>query len=362
MLRLTIPKPIPAKLDIRATFGIVRCAARSLHPTQHTIRRHYTVVSKSKKFSNHTAVMRPQNCTSIQKPINPVVHDLFDVATGSWQYVVADPTSSRSVIIDPVLNFDPVTAKIWTESADRILAFVEANGYKVDMILETHVHADHITAASYLQHVLQQKQGLKIPICIGSRIKGIQKRFGEKYNIPLDEYRNAFDKEWEDDEIFNVGTLSAQAIHLPGHTPDHMGYKIGEDVFVGDTVFHMDIGSARADFPGGCAQSIYDSGHKLFALPDHTRIWSGHDYPPKERDGPRACSTVKQQKEGNKHLRIGTSKESFVQQRQERDETLAAPRLIHQSLQMNIRAGRLPGETNLGGRMLAIPLKSDVYW
>jgi glyoxylase-like metal-dependent hydrolase (beta-lactamase superfamily II) len=188
------------------------------------------------EFSKHPASMRSQHTTSFRKPSDPVVHGIFDKATGSWQYVAADPTSSRAVIIDPVLNFDPVTARLWTESADRILAIVNENGYKVDMILETHVHADHITAASYLQHTLGRKEGIKIPICIGSRIKAIQKLFGERYNIPPKEYKSVFDKEWDDDEVFKIGILTAQAIHLPGHTPDHMGYKIGGVYYPSDCV------------------------------------------------------------------------------------------------------------------------------
>lgn len=160
---------------------------------------------------------------------DPTVHHAFDKVTGTWQYVVADPATSTAVIIDPVLNFDPASGKVSTESADALLGIVNGQGYKVDMILETHAHADHMTAASYLQHQLGQQQDRKTSICIGKRIKQVQDLFAERYNIPTEEYEGVFDKLWEVDETFAIGNLIATAIHLPGHTPDHMGYKIGSE-------------------------------------------------------------------------------------------------------------------------------------
>lgn len=171
--------------------------------------------------------MQNQHTAFSAKSNGPTVHGVFEKVTGSWQYVVADEATHEAVIIDPVLNFDPIKARIWTESADQLLDIVDSNCYRVGMILETHVHADHMTAASYLQHTLGKKQGRKVNIGIGGRIGQIQKMFGERYGIPDKEYTTAFDKQWDDDEIFKIGNLEAQAIHLPGHTPDHMGYKIG---------------------------------------------------------------------------------------------------------------------------------------
>lgn len=157
----------------------------------------------------------------------PTVHELFEPRTGSWQYVVADPTSSSAVIIDPVLNYDDAKSVISTESADQLVKIMTDNGYKIEMILETHIHADHMTAASYIQAKIAKDQGYKPLVGIGSRIRNTQKMFGERYGIPASEYETVFDRMWEDDEEFNIGSLTARAIHLPGHTPDHMGYKIG---------------------------------------------------------------------------------------------------------------------------------------
>ncbi|KAG9251620.1 beta-lactamase-like protein [Emericellopsis atlantica] len=293
----------------------------------------------------------------------PKVHELFEPVTGSWQYVVADPTSSSAVIIDPVLNYDAAKGVISTQSADELIKIVTDKGYKVEMILETHIHADHITAASYIQATLAKDQDYKPLVGIGGRIRNTQKMFGERYGIAASEYENVFDRMWEDDEAFSIGSLTVRAIHLPGHTPDHMGYKIGGNVFVGDSIFHVDIGSARADFPGGSAEAVYNSGRKLLALPDETKVWVGHDYPPDGRRAPVPFVTVKQHREENKHLKDGTHEAEFVETRRKRDATLAAPRLIHPSLQMNIRGGRLPAPTASGLRMVHLPLQvPDSPW
>lgn len=161
------------------------------------------------------------------EPGEPTIHNVFESKTGTWQYVVADPTTSTAVIIDPVLDYDPATQVITTESADALLSLVKEKGYKVDKILETHAHADHLTAASYLQRRLAQEQGHRPPIGIGKRIGQVQKLFGQRYGIPAQEYEDVFDKLFEDDETFKIGNLTAKAIHLPGHTPDHLGYRIG---------------------------------------------------------------------------------------------------------------------------------------
>ncbi|KAL5044232.1 hypothetical protein BDW71DRAFT_209445 [Aspergillus fruticulosus] len=272
----------------------------------------------------------------------PTIHDFFEVKTSTWQYVVADPSTSEAVIIDAVLDYDPATQEISTASADSLLSLVRQKNYKVAMILETHAHADHLTAASYLQARLAEEQGFRPLIGIGERIGQVQQLFGERYGIPADKYRGVFDKLFKDDESFTIGNLTATAFHLPGHTPDHMGYKVGDHVFCGDSVFHADLGTARCDFPGGSAESLFSSGRRLLDLPDYTKLWFGHDYPSEEREGPVPCMAVSEQKRQNKHLKHGITKEEFVMLRRERDAKLAAPKLLHPSLQINIRAGRLP--------------------
>ncbi|KKK26627.1 metallo-beta-lactamase domain protein [Aspergillus rambellii] len=295
--------------------------------------------------------------TQATRSQEPIIHDMFEHNTGTWQYVVADPSTLTAVIIDPVLDYDPATQSITTSSADSILSLVREKGYKVDRILETHVHADHITAASYLQSRLSQEQGHRPPIGIGKRIEQVQRLFGERYGVPAEDYQRVFGKLFDDNEVFAIGEISAMAMHLPGHTPDHLGYKIGDNVFCGDSLFHVDIGSARCDFPGGSADNLYESGRKLLGLPATVKIWTGHDYPPEERGSPVPFLSVKDHREQNQHLRVGITKQDFVARRKERDSKLAAPRLLHQSLQMNIRAGQLPRATQSGHRMLHLPLK-----
>lgn len=296
--------------------------------------------------------------TKAAPAIQPTVHNIFENTTGSWQYVVADPETLTAVIIDPVLEFEPVTQTVGTRTADKLLELVKKHGYKVERILETHAHADHMTAASYLQRRLASDQGHKPSICIGSRIDQVQKRFSSRYHVPKDEYATVFDTLLEDEEEFSIGNIKAKAIHIPGHTPDHMGYKIGDNVFTGDLIFHKDLGTARADFPGGSAEQIFKSAQKILALPGHTRVWSGHDYPPEGREA-MSSMTVQEHREQNKHLMDGTSEEEFVKMRNTRDAALAAPKLLHQSLQVNIRGGNLPKPDEDGQRTLHLPLKLD---
>ncbi|KAI4599437.1 hypothetical protein KJ359_001879 [Pestalotiopsis sp. 9143b] len=288
--------------------------------------------------------------------MEPVIHDLFHSGTGTWQYVVADPKTSEAAIIDPVLDFDPASCAISTESADMLLSFIADKGYTVKHILETHAHADHLTAASYLQQRLFQQTGTRPPIGIGRRIAQVQTLFGNKYGISADEYENVFDKLFDDDEVFKVGRLQATAIHLPGHTPDHMGYKIGNNVFCGDSLFMADLGTARCDFPGGNARDLFRSAGKLLSMADDVRIWTGHDYPPEARKTPRSWMSVKEHRERNAHVMAGTTEQEFVAMRTTRDKTLKAPRLLHQSLQINIRAGRLPKTTPTTAALLHLPL------
>ncbi|KAK8075188.1 hypothetical protein PG997_009851 [Apiospora hydei] len=274
----------------------------------------------------------------------PTIHDVFEPKTGTWQYVVADPATLEAVIIDPVLDFDLATQVISTTTADALLSLVKEKGYHVSMVLETHAHADHLTAASYLRYRL------------GSGSDG-PKPLGEKYGVPGEEYINVFDKLFSDDETFQIGQLTAMAIHLPGHTPDHLGYKIGDNVFCGDSLFNADLGTARCDFPGGSARDLFKSGRKLLSMPDHFKIWTGHDYPSAERGSPVPYMMVRDHRAQNKHLHDGITEDEFVTMREERDANLPAPRLFHQSLQVNIRTGQLPKPNEDGSRMLHLPLK-----
>ncbi|RJE27460.1 metallo-beta-lactamase domain protein [Aspergillus sclerotialis] len=286
----------------------------------------------------------------------PTITAVFENNTGTWQYIVSDPATSSAVIIDAVLDYDRTTQDVSTHSADELLALVNECGLKVDMILETHIHADHLSAASYLQKRLG-----KVPIGIGGRIERMQRMFGQRYGISENEYKGVFGKLFKDDEVFRIGELSAQAVHLPGHTPDHLGYMVGENIFCGDSVFHIDIGTARCDFPGGSATDLFNSTRKLLSLSDSTKIWTGHDYPPPGRGAPVPWLSVAEHRKQNKHLMGNVSAEEFVRVRQERDKQLAEPKLLHQSLQMNIRGGRLPPPTGESGgkeyRFLKVPLK-----
>ncbi|KAK4099359.1 Metallo-hydrolase/oxidoreductase [Parathielavia hyrcaniae] len=286
--------------------------------------------------------------------MEPAIDDIFEPRTSTWQYIVADRATKVAVIIDPVLDYDPARNAVSTESADGLLAVVREKGYTVDRLLETHVHADHLTAAKYLQARLARHQ--KRPeIAIGKRIGEVQERFAGRYGVPRGEYEGAFDKLFDDDEVFRVGQLEAKAVHLPGHTPDHMGYLIAENIFCGDSIFNSDVGSARCDFPGGNPNDLFRTASKLLALPPTFRLYTGHDYPPKTpRDTPQAWSTVAEQRERNKHLAAGTAEHDFVAWRAARDANLPEPRLMHQALQVNIRAGSLPRDG-----LLRVPVRVE---
>ncbi|CAG8226482.1 unnamed protein product [Penicillium olsonii] len=275
--------------------------------------------------------------------MEPNIHPVFESNTGTWQYIVACPKTLHAVIIDPVLNLDLAEHTITTFSADELLGIVIANNYTVLRLLETHVHADHLTAAYYLQQQLLRSTGHTVQICTGHRINLVQQTFAQKYHVPQTELENAFDYLFEDDEEFNIGDLTARALHLPGHTPDHSGYQIGSNVFTGDSIFNPDVGSARCDFPNGDANALYNSMQKLLALPAHYKLYTGHDYPPADSGRePMPFVTVSEQRESNKHVGGGARKEEFVDWRSSRDSTLNEPKLLHLALQVNIRGGRLP--------------------
>ncbi len=282
----------------------------------------------------------------------PAIEAFFDPATFTYSYVVADPESGRCALIDSVLDYDAASGRTSTASADRIIAYVRAQGLEVEWILETHVHADHLSAAPYL------KQALGGKLAIGDRITTVQSTFGKLFNAGSDFASDGrqFDHLFQDDETFAIGQLQARALHTPGHTPACMTYLIADAAFVGDTLFMPDYGTARCDFPGGDARTLYRSIHRLLSLPDATRLFMCHDYKAEGRDEFLYLTSVGEQRQRNIHIHEGISEEEFVQMRTERDATLSMPTLILPSVQINMRAGELPPAEDNGTRYLKIPL------
>lgn len=282
----------------------------------------------------------------------PRVHAQFDEATHTVSYVVWDPATCRAAIIDPVLDYDHRTGRVSHRSADDLLGFVADQGLSVDWVLETHAHADHLSAAPYLK----EKTGA--PIGIGARITEVQRTFAPVFGLDdVSGDGREFDRLCRDGEIIALGGLQVEVMHTPGHTPACVSYRIGEAVFVGDTLFMPDYGTARADFPGGDARTLYRSIHRLLALPDTTPLYLCHDYKAPGRDHFAWETTVGEEKTHNIHVGGGVDEASFVAMREARDATLAAPVLLLPSLQVNIRAGRLPYPDRDGRRFLRIPLK-----
>lgn len=282
----------------------------------------------------------------------PRVHAQFDEATHTVSYVVWDPATRRAAIIDPVLDYDHRTGRVSHRSADDLLGFAAGQGLSVDWVLETHAHADHLSAAPYLK----EKTGA--PIGIGARITEVQRTFAPVFGLEdVSGDGREFDRLFRDGETITIGGLQVEVMHTPGHTPACVSYRIGEAVFVGDTLFMPDYGTARADFPGGDARTLYRSIHRLLALPDATRLYLCHDYKAPGRDHFAWETTVGEEKTHNIHVGGGVDEASFVAMREARDATLAAPVLLLPSLQVNIRAGRLPDPDRDGRRFLRIPLK-----
>ena len=279
--------------------------------------------------------------------MNPNIQAFFDPATWTVTYVVHDGASAA--IIDSVLDYEPKSGRTATRSAERVAEFVRSRGLKVQWILETHAHADHLSAAPYLRAHLGGR------IAIGERIREVQAIFREVFN--LEKELPAFDHLFADGERFAIGALEAEAMHVPGHTPADMAYRIGDALFVGDTLFMPDVGTARADFPGGDARTLHRSIRRLLALPRETRIFVCHDYPPQGR-APRWETTVGKQRAANIHVRDGVSEDEFVAMRTARDRTLEMPTLILPSIQVNIRAGELPLPEANGRSYLKIPLNA----
>ncbi len=276
----------------------------------------------------------------------------FDEATFTVSYVVKDPGSTACAIVDSVLDFDYASGRTDTRSADAIVAHVREHGLEVVWILETHVHADHLSAAPYLQERLGGKIG------IGENIRVVQDTFGKVFNEGTEFQRDGsqFDKLFREGDTFEVGALTGEVLHTPGHTPACLTYVIGEAAFVGDTLFMPDFGTARCDFPGGSAEDLYASIQKILALPDETRIFVGHDYKAPGREEYAWETTVGEQKRFNIHVGAGKPAEEFVRMRTERDATLAMPRLIIPSLQVNMRAGQMPPPEEDGRTYLKVPV------
>ncbi|MDR9468174.1 MBL fold metallo-hydrolase [Marinospirillum sp.] len=284
--------------------------------------------------------------------LKPQVQAFFDEYTFTYSYLVKDPQSNSCALIDSVLNFDPASGKTSTSSADELVAAVRDQDLTVEWILETHVHADHLSAAPYLQKELGGKLG------IGAEIKMVQEVFGQVFNEGTEFARDGsqFDHLFKDGETFHVGHLQAQVLHTPGHTPACLTYVIGDAGFVGDTLFMPDFGTARCDFPGGDARTLYQSIGKIFALPDSTRLFMCHDYKAPGRDDFRYETSVGEEKASNVHVGAGKSEEEFVRMRTERDATLDMPRLILPSVQVNMRAGQFPPAEGNGVSYLKLPL------
>ncbi|MCB6177548.1 MBL fold metallo-hydrolase [Rhodobacter sp. Har01] len=286
--------------------------------------------------------------------MTPAVHAFFDEATSTVTYLVRDPEGSACAVFDSVLDFDPASGRTDTRSADAVIDFIRDAGLTLDWVLETHVHADHLSAAPYIQAALGGRIG------IGARITEVQRTFGKIFNEGTGFQRDGsqFDRLFADGDSLMIGQMRAEVLHTPGHTPACLTYVIGDAAFVGDTLFMPDFGTARCDFPGGSAEAMWDSIQRILSLPDATRIFVGHDYKAEGRDAHAWETTVGAQKAQNRHIGAGRSREAFVALRQARDATLAMPRLILPSLQVNMRAGRMPEPEDNGVSYLKLPLNS----
>ena len=284
--------------------------------------------------------------------VNPVVKSFFDESTNTFSYVVRDPDSDQCAIIDSVLDFDYAAGRTDVRSADEIIRYVRAENLSVAWILETHVHADHLSAAPYLHEQLGGQTG------IGAHIRDVQEIFGKVFNAGTDFARDGsqFDRLFQEGDSFRIGGLEGRVLHTPGHTPACLTYVIGDAAFVGDTLFMPDYGTARCDFPGGDARTLYRSIDKVLSLPAETRIFLCHDYKAPGRDEYQHMTTVAEQREKNIHVHEGVSEEEFVQMRTERDATLDMPRLILPSVQVNMRAGHMPPAEDNGQVYLKVPL------
>ncbi len=289
--------------------------------------------------------------SAVDLSVKPEVTAFFDEPTNTVSYVVKDPNSNACAIIDSVMDIDYAAGRIAYESADEIIAFVQKNSLKIEWLIETHVHADHLSGAPYIQGKLGGKIG------IGEKITIVQETFGKVFNEGTEFPRDGsqFDHLFKDGDTYKIGALTAFAMHTPGHTPACMTHVIGDAAFVGDTLFMPDGGSARADFPGGDARTLYRSIKRVLSLPNQTRLFMCHDYGPNGREI-RWETTVAEQRLHNIHVRDGITEDEFVATREARDRTLAMPKLIIPSLQVNMKAGELPAPDESGKRFLKVPI------
>ncbi len=291
--------------------------------------------------------------TQSQATSSPDVVGVFDTATNTISYLVSDPATGAAALIDPVLDYDPASARTSTASVERLLEMVRERGLTLERVLETHAHADHLSGA----HEIKERTGA--PVGIGRNITAVQKTFGPLFDATdVSPDGLVFDTLYADGDRFRIGSLDVEVLHTPGHTPACISYRIGDAVFVGDTLFMPDYGTARCDFPGGDARTLYRSIQRLLALPDETRIFVGHDYLPAGRTNYAWETTVAAQKASNIHVGGGRSEDDYVTMREARDATLKAPHLILPSLQVNIRAGALPPPEASGQRFLRLPLNA----
>ena len=284
----------------------------------------------------------------------PQIKSFFDHATNTVSYVVHDPATRRAAVIDSVLDYDPAAGRTSFASADTIIAHVKAEALTVDWLLETHAHADHLSAAPYLQEKLGGK------IAIGEHIVTVQRNFGKLFNAGSDFQRDGsdFDHLWADGDQFRIGEIPVTVLHVPGHTPADNAYVVGDAVFVGDTMFMPDYGTARADFPGGDARQLFRSLRRILELPPQTRLFMCHDYLPEGRDNYVWETTVADERAHNIHAHDGVDEDAFVAMREARDIALSMPRLIMPSIQVNMRAGHMPAPEDNGIRYLKIPVNA----
>ena len=301
--------------------------------------------------------------------MSPFVQSFFHAPTGTWSHVVADPATSAAAIIDPALDFDPASGRVWTDQAQLLLEHVREHNLQVTWLLETHAHADHLTAAEWLKRQLTEgakpdvrtSPSTMLRTGIGAGIVKVQRHFRDVFSFGDDFNADGsqFDHLFADDECVALGNLELRIIATPGHTNDGVSYLVGDAVFVGDTLFAPSAGTGRCDFPGADAATQYRSIQRLYRLPDTTRVFLCHDYPAAGVE-PTAVTTIAAEKTGNTQLRADTTEAEYVAFRARRDATLAAPRLLYPSLQVNICAGRLPQPDAAGRAFIRIPI--DVHW
>ena len=284
--------------------------------------------------------------------MSPEVTAFFEPNTNTISYIVRDPGGRACAVVDSVLDFDYASGRTDTRSADEIIAHIRAHDLEVQWLLESHVHADHLSAAPYIQQELGGKIG------IGEKIRVVQDTFGKVFNAGTEFQRDGsqFDRLFTEGDSFHIGQLRGDVLHTPGHTPACLTYVIGDAAFVGDTIFMPDFGTARCDFPGGSSSTLYDSIQKILSLPDETRIFVGHDYKAPGREDYAWETTVGEQKARNVHVGAGKGRDAFVEMRDSRDATLAMPKLIIPSLQVNMRAGQMPPEDEQGDVFLKVPV------